>query len=720
MAVENQYGADSIVELKFPYTVREKVGMYLGDGGQNGFNHTLAEILDNSVDEFVAGYGSKIEISVDTKTSKVCIRDYGRGIPFAINSQGVSALVLAMTTLHAGGKHRQPDGKSAYKYSSGINGVGASVVNGVSDYFFVRSVKDDKVATITWKNGILDKELEVSENINNESNGTYVEWIPSVKKDEFDSFNVFEPGCVFEKDWVINKLKYIPYLNIGLEIILDFDGENHFFAKREHQQEILKENNQLLSLEDSAYYSEEMVLLQNKGGGVTRPMPLKDYFAMSDNEKAGYESEIKTSLITLAFNFTHSPEPLQLHFANGVKINGGKPDQSFKLQMKNTLNEFLQSQGAKKSFETEDIFSFMTFMLSVKINQPSFAGQTKDKLNNPESAVMTTFFMKKYLSHWINRLEKKDLETIVKMIETAQNAREKSSQVLADAYKSVANLKDSEILGLKGKLEDCISNDKTRNELFIVEGDSAGGGLRTKRCQEYQGFIPLRGKPLNVIKKANQNKIFDNKEILSLSYALGGIGKDFDYEKMKYNKIVILADADLDGYHISALMLTFFYHFYPDLIKKGHIYVALAPLFKVHSGFKIDKETSDPAFIEKYSHNKGVIWCWNKEELNYVTKNISGKYSITRNKGLGEMDPDDLFDTVLNPLNRKFIQVNMEDFEQTKEMMDVFMNDDKTGKIALKQIIDTFYQERNEKVIDLSTPNKSNSKPVKLVKRSAL
>ena len=712
MAVENQYGADSIVELKFPYTVREKVGMYLGDGGQNGFNHTLAEILDNSVDEFVAGYGSKIEITVDSKNSKVCIRDYGRGIPFAINSQGVSALVLAMTTLHAGGKHRQPDGKSAYKYSSGINGVGASVVNGVSDYFYVRSVKDDKVATITWKNGLLHKELEVSENINNETNGTYVEWTPSVKKDEFDSFNVFEPGCVFDKDWVINKLKYIPYLNIGLEIILDFDGENHYFSKKEKQQDILKENNQLLVLEDSAYYSEEMVLLQNKGGGATRPMPLKDYIMMSDNEKSGYESEIKTSLITLAFNFTHSQEPLQLHFANGVKINGGKPDQSFKLQMKNTINEFLQSQGAKKAFETEDIFSYMSFMLSVKINQPSFAGQTKDKLNNPESAVMTTFFMKKYLSHWINRLEKKDLDVIVKMIETASLAREKSSAVLADAYKSISNLKESEIQKFKGKLEDCTSNDKSRNELFIVEGDSAGGGISEKRCPEYQAYIPLKGKPLNVIKKANQNKVFDNKEILSLSYALGGIGKDFDYEKLKYNKIVILADADLDCFHISALMLTFFYHFYADLIKKGHIYVALAPLFKIHSGFKITSE--DPEFINKYSSTNGVIWAWDKRELDYIVQNISGKYTVTRNKGLGEMNSGDLFKTVLNPLNRKFVQVNMEDFEQTKDMMDIFMNDDKEGKIALKNIIAMFYKNRNEKVIDLSRPNSNENKPSKI------
>lgn len=692
MSNQNAYGADSIVELKFPQTVREKVGMYLGDGGQQGFFHTLTEILDNSVDEFVAGHGSKIEISVNTKTSKVSIKDYGRGIPFGINTNGVSALVLAMTTLHAGGKHRQPDGKSAYKYSSGINGVGASVVNGVSDYFYVRSVKEDKVGEITWKNGVIDTELVVSDNINKEPNGTYVEWIPSVKRDEFDSFNVFEPGCHFLKEDIINKLQYIPYLNLGLEIVLDIDGENLFFSKKEHPSEILLLNDQKLMLETSAYYEEELALLQNKGGGSTRVMELQTLIDMGD-ERANYEKEVKTSLISLSFNFAANQHPLQLHFANGVKISGGKPDQAFKLQMKNTLNEFLQSQGVKKSFESEDIFSTLTFMLSVKINQPSFAGQTKDKLNNPESSVMTTYFMKKYLNHWINRLEKKDLEQIVRIIELSAKAREQALNVVADSYKSINSLKEIEILRNKGKLEDCSSNDKSKNELYIVEGDSAGGGLRVSRSPKYQAFIPLRGKPLNVIKKANQSKIFDNKEILSLAYALGGIGKDFDIEKLKYHKIIVLADADLDGHHICALMLTFFYHFYPQLIKAGYIYVGLAPLFKVHGTFKV--ENKDAEFYEKHKDQK-VIWAWDKSELDYVLENISGRYEITRNKGLGEMNPKDLFNTTLNPKNRKFIQVSMEDLEQTKEVVDIFMNDHKDSKVSLKQIISNFYHEKQD------------------------
>lgn len=509
-----EYGADSIVELKFPRTVREKVGMYLGDGGQNGFFHTFVEILDNSVDEFVAGHGSSIEIEVNSKESKVSIRDYGRGIPFALNSNGVSALVLAMTTLHAGGKHKQANGQSAYQYSSGINGVGASVVNGVSDYFYVKSIKDNQIAEITWKNGHIDKELTLSSNTDGLKNGTLVEWIPSVKKDEFDDNNVFEAGCLFDKESVLNKLKYIPFLNIGLEIHLKFDDEIFFFGKQEHKSNILSLDNQPLVLETTPFYEEEMVLLQTKGGGGgNRVMTVSEMNSLSENERAKYENDVKTSLITLAFNYSPKAEPLQLHFANGVKINGGKPDIAFKLQMKNIMNEFIQLGGSKKVFETEDIFNGLTFMLSVKINQPSFAGQTKDRLNNPESSVMTTAFMKTSLNHWINRIDKVEFEKIVKMIEIANKARLQSENIINESYKSMNSLRDSEIQAAKGKLTECWSKDKTKNELFIVEGDSASGGISKTRSPKYQALLPLKGKPLNVVKKGNEDKIFKNSEI---------------------------------------------------------------------------------------------------------------------------------------------------------------------------------------------------------------
>ena len=374
---------------------------------------------------------------------------------------------------------------------------------------------------------------------------------------------------------------------------------------------------------------------------------------------------------------------MQLNFANGVKISGGKPDTSFKISMKNIINDYLREQGKKVFFEQEDIFNNLTFMLSVKINQPSFAGQTKDKLNNPESSILTNHFMKKYLNYWINRIDKKELDQIIKILEIAQKARESTNKILSDSYKSINNMKESEILHKKGKLEDCYSSDPTKNELFIVEGESAGGGVRITRNPKYQAFIPLKGKPLNVIKKANQSKIFKNNEIMSLAYALGGIGEDFNIEKLRYHKIVILTDADLDGFHINALVLTFFYHFYIDLIKKGYVYIALAPLYKIEAGTK-------------------YYYAWDKEELKEITKDLKN-YSVTRNKGLGEMNPRDLFDTTLNPLNRKFIQVNIEDFEDTKKNIEIFMDDNKEGKKALKNIIRNFYSNNkdNKKIIDL-------------------
>lgn len=670
------YGANDIRELKFPQTVREKVGMYLGDGGQQGFFHTLIEILDNSIDEFVAGHGSSIDITIDSKTNRCSIRDYGRGIPFGINNDGVSALVLAMTTLHAGGKHRSLDGKSSYKYSSGINGVGASVVNGVSNYFHVEVIRENTIALVTWENGVISKELQIIPNYTNKKNGTYVEWIPSVKVDEFDHHNVFESDCLFTKEDIIEKLQYIPFLNSGLEIKLCFDGANIFFKKQETPANILKLRSQKLVMETSPLYKEELVLLLNRSSGGKKVLNMSEFLELSEEEKGKFE--VKSSLIELAFNFTTNSEPLQLSFANGVKISGGKPDQAFKLSMKNTINNFLLSQKKKTHFEQEDIFSNLSFMLSVKINQPSFSGQTKDKLNNPESGTITKHFMDLFLEHWINRADKKEFEMILQILETSQQARKNSSKIMSEAFKSISELSGAQLLKSKGKLVDCSSNDATRNELFIVEGDSAAGPVSQARSSKYQAFLALKGKPMNVIKKANQSKIFNNEEIKSLAYALGGLGDDFKIEKLKYQKIIILADADLDGFHISALMMTFFYHFYPEIIKAGYLFIGVAPLYKI-----------------SYSKTK-YEWAWNDADLQPKIEGKKG-FKITRNKGLGEMEAIDLFDTTLNPVTRQLIKVSMDDMEVAKRQIGVFMGDERESKLVLKQIIKDYYANQVKK-----------------------
>jgi len=680
-----KYTADDIVELKFPISVREKVGMYLGDSGQGGFFHTLTEIVDNSLDEFVAGYGNRIEISIDSKNNSISVRDYGRGIPFENTKNGVSALYLAMTTLHAGGKHKKADGKSAYKYSSGINGVGASAVNAVSDYFIVRSYKDSKQASIRFENGLVKDTLVITENSEKIPNGTYVEWKPSVRIDEFDHHNVFESDCIFTKEDVIEKLQFIPYLNIGLEVELIFDSEKIVFKRQEKPENILSFNNQTLVMEKSPYFKEELCLLLDRKTTNRKIVSMDEYIEIPEKEKLNYE--VKNSHIELCFNFTENSEPMTLNFANGIKIQGGKPDQAFKLQFKQILNSYLQEQGKKMTFESEDIFTSLTFMLSVKINQPEFSGQTKDKLNNPESSVLTTNFCKKYLNHWINRLDKDEISKIIRLIEVAKKIREASKKMKEAEYKSINQMKESELSMQKGKLEDCTSNDPTKNELYIVEGDSASGGIRISRSNKYQAFIPLRGKILNVLKKANQGKVFKNEEVKSLAYALGGINDDFDIEKLKYHKIIILADADLDGFHISALMMTFFFKFYPEIIQKGYLYVALSPLFKIMKG-------------------NTTCWAWNYEDMKKVNDEMGGNCTVIRNKGLGEMNPNDLFDTTLNPLNRKFVQIQMSEFENLEPNIEVFMGDTNEGKEKRDKIFKKYYHDNIDKktIITLTTP----------------
>lgn len=678
------YDSNSIVALEFPDTARQKVGMYLGDASQRGFFHTFVEILDNSIDEFSSGYGNKVLIKVDSAKSMVSIQDFGRGIPFSKNSDGISALILAMTTLHAGGKHDNT-ASGSYKYSSGINGVGASVVNAVSDLFYVKSVRNGQIGEITWENGNLSQELKISKNSENIPNGTFVQWIPSVKKDEFDKHNVFENGCSFTKDEIIEKIQYIPYLNIGLSIELDYDGEHITFEKQNSIQNILKFQDVKLIFKDSPEFKEEFSLLMDIKSGNKKVVSIADLRNMSDTEQKKYE--FKNAEITLTYNFATTPNPTQLQFANGVRIKGGKGDIAFKQQFKSVINSYLAEQNKKVHYEVDDIFSNLTFMLGIRLNDPSFSGQTKDLLNNPEASTITTYFMKKYLNYWINRQDKKEIESMIRVFDAAKHARESAKKIKIEAFKSISSLKENELMGKMGKLETCTSKDYTKTEIFIVEGDSASGGIRKSRSNKYQAFIPLKGKPLNVIKKANQTKILNNDEIQSLAYALGGLGEDFNIEKLKYNKVVILADADLDGFHIASLMLTFFYHFYPELIEKGYVYVALSPLYKV-----------------EYGNNKHV-WAWNDEELKEKT---DGKrvQNITRNKGLGEMNPEDLFETTLNPINREWVQVQMNDYNETTKEIDIFMGDSKEGKLALKSIFSKFYRthQNDKKIIHLSSP----------------
>lgn len=682
--MSQNYNADDIVELKYPDNVRQKIGMFLGSSDINGFNHSFTEIFDNSIDEFVAGHGNKIYIKVDSKTNKVSVRDYGRGIPYAKNKDGVSALTLALTTLHAGGKHRKDDGSErTYTYSSGVHGVGASVVQAASDVFNVIVYRGNEKATQKFENGLPITEVEISENTDNEPTGTYIEYIPSVKESEYDKKGVFEFECAFDKEWFVNKLVYTPYLNNGLTIYLEFDGEEMVFEAQEKMSNILdtpKKDIKFL-LEEHTEVENEYSLLVFENGR-KKVIEIKDI-----SKESGYTNSYN-SRMRFSFNFTmDARDIIHLFFVNGVKVKGGKQEVALKGQLKKIVNDYVQENKPNLfPVEIEDILSNLSFVYSVQLNDPSFSGQTKESLNNPEVSTIATTFIKDLLSDWVLQLQNEEKTMLFKILEANKKARLNSESIKDNAFKEIMGTSEDEIMKAQGKLKPCISRDSSLTELYLIEGDSAGGSLSQSRSVKYQALLPLRGKPLNTLKESNKHKIFKNREIISLISAIGtGIGEKYDYSKLKYNKIIILADADVDGQHIQALLLAFFYTFFKDLIEKGHIYVAVPPLYKVEKG-------------------KQKLWAWDKEGLDAIQAESKGQ--VTRFKGLGEMNPDELFDSTLNPEHRKFVQVGLEDFESVAQDLEVFMGEEKAAKIQLKDIIKDYYRNNYEEksILNLTTP----------------
>jgi len=700
MSNNKHYDANDIVELKYPYNVRKKIGMYLGNAGQQGFQHTFTEIFDNSIDEFVAGFGDKIYIEVEPETSIVKIRDFGRGIPFGKNSQGKDSLTLALTVLHAGGKHSNDIRNSSYKYSSGIHGVGASVVQAATNYLNVIVYRGKQKAYQQFKNGIPVTDVIVTkrnekldfETMDYEGDGTFIEYQPSIKENEFDNEAVFDADSMFVKDWFLDKLKYTSYMNIGLEIFLKFGEEDIVFEKQEKIEHILEVRNEGIKekhkfvLPEPKHFKEEYALLLSKETKTKKVVNISNIYDM--NEAEFNKWELKASEMELVIDFIEDKDPTQLYFVNGVKVKGGKQEQALKLQMKKHFNEYVKENKKNAPFyETEDIFGNFSFMFSVKLNEPKFSGQTKESLDNVEVTTIATFFLKNYLQYWFSREDKKIMDTIIKIVDANKKARQASDKIKENVFKEIFSSKEDDFLNNKGKLEECRSKDKTKTELFIVEGDSAGGSAKQSKSPEYQSLLPLKGKPLNTLKKVNQVKIFGNEEIVALVTALEtDIGDKYNYDKLRYNKIIMMSDADVDGQHINALMLTFFFEFYRELIELGHIYIALSPLYKIILG-------------------KDIKWAWSKEELQDIIKGKS-KYTITRHKGLGEMEPEELWDTTLNPVNRKLVQVRIEDYEKEEENLQIYMGDDEAAKRILKDILKQHYTDcKNEnRIINLQSP----------------
>lgn len=682
--MSNEYNADSIVELKYPDNVRQKIGMFLGSSDINGFNHSFTEIFDNSIDEFVAGHGTEIYVTVDSNANKITVRDFGRGIPYAKNKDGVSALTLALTTLHAGGKHRKDNGEErTYTYSSGVHGVGASVVQAASDIFNVKVFRGEEMASQTFENGHPTSEVVISKNVDGEKTGTFIEFIPSVKESEYDKNGVFEFDCKFEKEWIVNKLLYTPYLNNGLTIYLNYDGEDIVFEAQSKMSNILdtpREEIDFLLAEHKEVENEYSLLVFDNGR--------KKVVEIKDLEKEKGYANSYNSRMRFSFDFTMDQrDAIHLFFVNGVKVKGGKQEIALKGQLKKIINEYvLENKPNLGAVEIEDILTNLSFVYSVQLNDPSFSGQTKESLNNPEISTIATTFIKDLLTEWTLQLQNEEKNMLFKILEANRKARLSSESIKDNAFKEIMGTSEDEIIKAQGKLKHCLSKDATLTELYLVEGDSAGGSLEKSRSVKYQALLPLRGKPLNTLKESNKKKIFKNKEVISLINAIGtGMGEKYDYSKLKYNKIIILADADVDGQHIQALLLAFFYTFFKDLIEKGHIYVAVPPLYKVEKG-------------------KRKIWAWNKEELQKIQGESRGQ--VTRFKGLGEMDSEELFQSTLNPEYRKFIRVELEDFESVAQDLEVFMGEEKDAKVQLKDIIKEYYKNNYDEknIINLTYP----------------
>ena len=598
MGTENEYGGDQIQILEGLEAVRKRPGMYIGSTSARGLHHLVYEIVDNSVDEALAGYCKNIEVIINEDNS-ITVEDDGRGIPVDINHKaGKSALEVVYTVLHAGGKF----GGGGYKVSGGLHGVGASVVNALSTKLKVEVYREGKVYFQSYKIGKPDEPVKVIGECGEDKHGTKVTFWPDG--------SIFEE-TVFDYDTLKQRLRETAFLTKGLRIVLTDLRENPARTHDFHYAGGIKEFVTYLNKSKEALYP-EVIYCEGSGNGV---------------------------YVEVAMQHNDSYNELTLSFVNNIITpEGGTHLAGFRNALTKTFNAYARANKLLKDSEPaltgDDIREGLTAIISVKIEEPQFEGQTKQKLGNSEARGAVDSIVSEQLTYFLEQ-NPTVAKTICEKSLLAQRARE--------AARKARDL-------TRRKLADCSDNDPKNCEIFIVEGDSAGGSAKTARSRATQAILPLRGKILNV-EKARLDKIYGNAEIKAMITAFGtGIHEDFDISKLRYNKIIIMTDADVDGAHISTLMLTFLYRFMPDLIKEGHVYLAQPPLYK----------------IEK---NKNVWYAYSDDELNAILTEIGrdGNNKIQRYKGLGEMDAEQLWETTMDPEKRILKRVMIDD-ESTSEI----------------------------------------------------
>lgn len=612
-AVEGDYGANQIQVLEGLEAVRKRPGMYIGSTSARGLHHLVYEVVDNSIDEALAGYCTHIEVTIH-KDNSITVTDNGRGIPVDMHESGKPAVEVVLTVLHAGGKF----GGSGYKVSGGLHGVGVSVVNALSTNMEVKVKRDGKIHEITFEKGVTKEPLKVVGQT--DETGTLVHFVPDAE--------IFDE-TVYDYDTLRHRLRELSFLNRGITIILT----------DERPEEVRQET----------FYFEggisSFVEHLNRNKEVINPEPV--YFNGTKD----------TTVVEIALQYNTSYSENIYSFVNNINTEeGGTHLAGFKSALTRAANDFARRQGIIKNNEDnlvgEDIREGLTCVISIKLREPQFEGQTKTKLGNSEVRGIVDSIVSEGLSEYFEEnpvISKKIIEKSI----MASRAREAARKA-----RELTRRKNAlEVSSLPGKLADCSVKDPEQAEIYLVEGDSAGGSAKQGRDRRFQAILPLRGKILNV-EKARLDKILNNEEIRTMITAFGsGIGSEFDITKRRYGKIIIMTDADVDGAHIRTLLLTFFYRYMRPLIENGHVYIAQPPLYQIRKG-------------------RSHWYTYSDEELAQKLDEI-GRDGITvqRYKGLGEMNPEQLWETTMDPEKRTVLQVHLREAEEADSIFTILMGD---------------------------------------------
>lgn len=618
MKKKREYTADQITVLEGLEPVRVRPGMYIGSTDEKGLHHLVYEVVDNSIDEALAGVCDLIKVTIK-KDNSIIVEDDGSGIPVETHPKtGKSTLETVLTVLHAGGKFSN----DAYQYSGGLHGVGVSCVNALSTYLIARVKRDGKMYEQRFEKGKTVTELTViKENVR--GTGTTIEFMPD--NTIFETLN-------FDKNVLAKRFREMAFLNKGVKI--EFADEREGYKELFHYEGGIK----------------SFVEYINKS---KKPL---------DHEVMYIEGEKDTTKVEIAMQYTESYNETIVSFTNNIKtVDGGTHVVGFKSALTRALNDYARNKNILKekddNLSGDDVREGITAVVSVKLNNPQFEGQTKGKLGNSEARTVVDSVVYEHLSFYFEE-NPKIVKTIIQKALASQKAR-LAARRARDLVRKKSVLDNTT---LPGKLADCQSSDIEHNEIFLVEGDSAGGSAKGGRDNKFQAILPLRGKILNV-EKAHLERVLNSNEIKAMITAFGtGIGKNFDISKLRYGKIVIMTDADVDGAHIRTLLLTFLYRFMKPLVEKGHVYIAQPPLYGIIKGVKV------------------MEYCYTEKELEEALEKYGERSNIKvqRYKGLGEMNAEQLWDTTMNPEHRILIKVEIdgEDENELDNTFDVLMGDD--------------------------------------------